>query len=88
MTAEDTGHVPTDLLVVALCIVAVLSSFLLFLDYIIGEHENISTLVPLIFTTIISIVSLAYAVKANNELAKVKDVVEKNIAEGVKFVRR
>lgn len=73
---------PTYVIVVGLSMLAVMTSFLIFLDYIKGDAEHILTLFPIVVGAILSLVGFAYGVEAKNELEKMKNEEEMKRANG------
>lgn len=61
---------------------AVMTSFLIFLDYIKGDAEHILTLFPIVVGAILSLVGFAYGVETKNELEKMKNEEELKRANG------
>jgi hypothetical protein len=80
---ENTSPWTNYLLAVAVVVVAVMGIILIILDYWWRPTggENIKIIIPLMISAIVSIVSLAFGFKAGNELAALKNQLEKKEAE-------
>ncbi len=77
MAAID-DHGPTYVIIAALAMLAVMTSFIIFLDYVKGDAEHILTLFPIVMGTILSLVGLAWGVQNKNELEKLRNKLELN----------